>query len=282
MHIRLFIVIIFGAVLIRGMTADIVLSKEPQISSFDIPKPPRKVVNDFLSQSKDFNAFQGGVPISRIKEIFKDDKNVQELNRQFAEECLRGGTTPMSAIPCSKAVITLGVLGRANTEDVIIQFLKENKTSNLSARKAGLFALGYWANAKEQNRQENGLPEGSVPFSSPIAEDPTTQPSHITQEIIKCLPESVRSKFPVSSDRLGLCDSPWEANNQNNRDEIRWGLISLAQTGSKEAKEVLENLSGPEKTSRHAFIQELIKLHKKASEKNGLLCLNEPENPVCQ
>lgn len=281
---RLFGVIILGQILIWGQASDIVFSEDHQLYSSDIVKPPKKVVNEFLSQAEDFNAFQGTVPISRIKTIFRDEENVQELNRQFEEDCLnlKGGTTPTDATPCSKAMVALGVLGRANTKDLIIRFLKENKGSNLAARKAGLFALGFWANAKEQDRPEKGLPEGSESFSDPLQPDPATQKSTVTQEIINCLPQSLRSKFHVLNDGFELCDSPWEVKNQNNRDEIRWGLVSLAQTGSKEAREVLESLQGSEGTSRHGFIQELLKLHEKASEENGLLCLNEPENPICR
>ena len=276
-------------VLIWGLMTDIVFSEEPQIySSSELYKSPQKVVNDFLSPTEDFSPFQGRVPISRIKKIFEDKKNVQELKSKFEEDCLRGKIAPTSAVPCSKAALALGALGSAGAGDSIIRFLRKNKTSVPSVKKAGLFALGYLGNTQEQKRQEEiSLRSMSIPApSAPVPPSPTPMPSastvNVPEEIVKCLPPFLRKNFSFSNNRFELCDTPWEVNTKNNRDEIRWGLMSLAQTGSKEAQQVLENLQGPEGTSRHAFIQELIKIHKKASEKNGLLCLNEPENPVCQ
>lgn len=152
---------------------------------------------------------------------------------------------------------------------------------NPSARKSGLLALGFLENVQQQKIRKAPPVEGASIASTAPPSSPTV---NVSQEIIKCLPQNLRFSVPLSSGQLQLCDSPWDVKNQNDRDEIRWGLISLAQTGSKDAQEVLENLKddSAESTSRQAFVRELINLHKNASMENGLLCLNEPENPVCQ
>lgn len=287
-------VIILGWVFIWGPSPGFVLSEEPNPYSSPFPKSSRKIVEEFLSQGEDFNLLQGRVPISRMKKIFGDPNapnNVQALHKQFEEDCLKGKVAPSNALSCSKAVITLGVVGRAGTENTIMSFLKTNKNSVASVRKAGLFALGYLGNAEEHKRQKEisfrGMETPEFAPSPPITPSPPAKISkeNIPEKIIKCLPQAMRSNFRLSIEEpnSNLCDIPWEVKNPNDRDEIRWGLINLAKTGSTEARQILEDLiqSDPG-TSRYAFIQELIKLHSIASDEYGLLCLNEPENSVCQ
>ena len=285
-------VMIFSLFFILGASPDVVLSGEPNTYSSSFPKSSRKVVEEFLSHGEDFNVIQGRIPISKIKRTFEDDKNVQALNRQFERDCLKGSVVPNKAILCSKAVMTLGVLGRAGTENTIMSFIKTNKNSVASVRKAGLFALGYLSNAREHKQPQKELPVRRMETPEFTPAPPTTPPppvniseENIPKEIIKCLPQVLRSNYRLSSEdqNTNLCDTSWEVKNPKDRDEIRWGLITLAKTGSREGRQVLENLiQGPPGTSRYAFIQGLIKLHAIASDKYGLLCLNEPGNSVCQ
>ncbi|MEX2492797.1 MAG: hypothetical protein WD425_13655 [Nitrospirales bacterium] len=284
MRKRLFIVIIFGMVLNCGQTPNIVFPEGRPLETPPIHKPhkkspymsPAKFVYEFFGEEEGFNTFLGKPRISRTRKVFENEEKVQELNKRFEKDCLSVDTATSSSFPCSKAVITLGVLGRANAEDSILKFLKKNKDLNPSARKAGFFALGYLVNSRIHQTLEHESGQTSI----------------IPMKIIGCLPESLRPQGYKPENSTELCGLPlesqgrseWNVKKQNDRDEIRWGLISLAQTGSKEAQGVLENLKGdsPDGTSRQAFVNELIKLHKTASEKNGLLCLYEPKNSECQ
>lgn len=283
--------IIFVIILILGLTVSKVLSEENQTyrESNSSHVSPQKIVEKFFSQEKYLNGFRGKPPVSEIREIFKDEATVGELIKRFNSDCGKIGTakkiTKIRHTFCSRAVLTLGVLGRENAEGLILSFLKKNTNSNPLARKAGFLALGYLENVRRQRRvksiksQSSSVPRVIIPYAPPLAQpSPPAPPStlSISREIIRCLPESLRPQGHKQKDSTEPCGlipedqkkKEWDVKKQSDRDEIRWGLISLAKSGSYEAKTVLENLKkgSAEGTSRHAFVKELIKLYKKSSE----------------
>ncbi len=282
--------VIFIIILILGMTVSKVLPKESQTytRSNSSHGSPQKIVEKFFSQEKYLNGFRGNPPVSEIREKFKDKATVGELIKQFQSDCGKSGIaarriTKARHTFCSRAVLTLGVLGLENAKGLIISFLKENTNSNPSARKAGFLALGYLENTRKQERvtsiksQSRSDPQGQT---YPLAPAPPSTLS-ISREIIRCLPESLlpqgHSKQKNTTDQCRLLQEDqkrkeWDVKKQSERDEIRWGLISLAKSGSCEAKEVLENLKkgSAEGTSRQAFVKELIKLYEKSAGIYGL------------
>lgn len=261
-------------VLIYGQTLDCVLAEGQPVDE--------NVVNRIFRDSEEFNPFLGRVSRDEIEKLLKDRTIVQELNRRFAKECLPVGAETTIPLLCSKAVIAIGVGAGKNAESLIFRFLNETNRSNRSARKAGLLALGYLENTRKQQRSESQQPSHAVLPGDINTNPPTASPrldlasklppSNISQEIIKCLPQAMRQNFNFTGSDFGktfkLCESPWDVREPTNRDEIRWGLMSLAETGSEEAKEVLGNLKrdpvgGP---SRQAFIKNLLRIYQKASE----------------
>ncbi len=273
------ILITIGIIPFCGQMVSAVFSEMQQMSSPLLRPPPYVEVNEFISKLGEFDSFQGELPILRIKRTFDNTATVQEFTRRFRANCLQSessinNTQATINFPCGSAVKTLGAVGSGLVEEVIFEYLRENRGSNPSARKAGIIALGFLGN--NQNRKNGG--------TIPPEDGPVPQTVNAAKEIVNCLPTSLRPTKYSQRNQLTLCDSVWKVKDRNNRDEIRWGLVSLALTGSTEAQEVLENLKGnsAEGTSRQAFVKELLKLHKKASKKNGLLCLNDPENSACQ
>lgn len=279
--------IIIGISVIFGMTVSRVFSEEqqPNRQLKPVGLSPQRIVDEFFSDSEYFNTFQGKLPLSRLRNTFKNEQYMDELTTRFNKDCLNlnkpGHTTkPHNVFSCPNAVMALGIGGSVKAQGLIFRFLKENKGMDPFARKAGLFALGYLWNGQGQKLRIN-LPPADSGTTSPSTAD-------VPEEIIHCLPQSLRGELNPSVSGTGspstLCDSPWDVTARSDRDEIRWGLIGCALTGSEKCKRVFENLhmTASEGTSRQAFMTELLKLHAKASRKNGLLCMNEPENRVCQ
>ena len=272
MYRRLFKVIILGMVLIFVLMANTVLSEVDRLYSPIISKPPQEssvfrkspqeIVSQLFREAEGLNTFQGTVRLDEIRKLLGDKAIVRELNRQFTKKCLRKGATTTRSIDCSKMVIAVGVGAGKKAEDLIAKFLSGSNDSKPFVRKAGLLALGQFVYTRE--RKDYGSTEFSIDGQGA---------KEALLGIINCLPRVLRPKSKsfesVSEKALKLCESPWDVGKPGNRDDIRWGLISLAKTGSQEAQAVLEDLKrdSVEGTSRHAFVKELLRLHKKASER---------------
>ena len=162
----------FLMAMICGQTLDYVLAEG---QPFD-----ENVVDQIFRDAEGFNTFLGRVSRDEIKKLLKDRTIIQELNRRFAKECLPvGAQTPIPPL-CSKAVIAIGVGASNKAESLISRFLNESNSSNRSARKAGLLALGYLENTRKKER--SGF----------------QQPSH------SFLPGDINTNPPTALPRLGV------------------------------------------------------------------------------
>ena len=276
------VLIIFGTILVFGMTTSSVLPEKMPLpslqtsqSSNDIifgvskgsvfrspteeinkakPQPEDKeLTRRFISQLQRSREIHGRLPITKIRRTFNNVNRLASLDNSFSETCLepRSDTVHSKIIidpSCLDRVITLGVAGGEKAGKQIRKFLTKIPKTNFRERSIVFEALAVWVRTTIRRDRTDGGESGST-IDARIDDGR----ENALNDIVACIPKE--AIFPHgepdhanSKDLyvfLKKCEPKpnlLSVKEPDDRVEIRQKLKALALSGNEFAHGVFEDM----------------------------------------